>query len=155
MLDEHDFRRVGEVRIGQFLAHLGIIQHGMATGYLDMPPACQRREHDEQVCRSVAPVFAIVSSGPPRLRRDWNTRFGDALLRRLVHADHRAFRVARPLINVQYVFHGGHERGIDVVMNDPLLLQVRLENVFLRTAYRVVAGSFNDLQFDGLFFQLL
>jgi hypothetical protein len=40
-------------------------------------------------------------------------------------------------------------------MNDPLLLQVRLENVFLRTAYRVVAGSFNDLQFDGLFFQLL
>jgi hypothetical protein len=59
------------------------------------------------------------------------------------------------LINVQYVFHGGHERGIDVVMNDPLLLQVRLENVFLRTAYRVVAGSFNDLQFDGLFFQLL
>ena len=102
----------------------------MAIGCLDMPPAFQRREHHEQVGRAVAPVFVIVSSGPPRLRRDWNTRFSDELLRSLVHADHGAFRVVRPLINVQYVFHGGHERGIGVGRNDPLLLQVRLENVF-------------------------
>ena len=67
---------------------------------------------------------------PPRLRRDWNTRFSDELLRSLVHADHGAFRVMRPLINVQYVFHGGHERGIGVGRDDPLLVQVRLENVF-------------------------
>ena len=36
----------------------------------------------------------------------------------------------RPLVDFQYVFHTGYERGVGVRRNDPLLLQVRLENVF-------------------------
>ena len=33
----------------------------MAIGYLDMPPAFQRREHHEQVSRAVAPEFQVTS----------------------------------------------------------------------------------------------
>src|SRR5471032_3124200 len=103
----------------------------MAIGYLDMPPALQWREHHEQVGRSIALVFVIISGRPSWLGRDGNARFGNELLRGLVEADHGTFGVVRPLINVEYVFHRGHERGAGVRGNDPLLFQMRFENVFL------------------------
>src|SRR5471030_2640265 len=101
----------------------------MAIGYLDMPPALQWREHHEQVGRSIALVFVIISGGPSWLGRDGNTRFGDKLLGGLVDADHGTFGVMRPLINVQYVFHRRHELSAVVSGKCTLLFQKRLENV--------------------------
>src|SRR5271168_3399976 len=95
-----------------------------------MPPAFQGREHHEQAGRPVAPVFVIVPGGPSGLRGDRQTRFGNELLRGLVDADQRAVRIARPLINLQNVFHGGNKGGVLVRRNDPLLFQMRLESVF-------------------------
>src|ERR1700693_1443873 len=102
----------------------------MAIGYLDAPPALEWREHHEQIGRPVAPVFVIMPSGLSWFRRDRHARFGNELLGSLVDADQGTFRIIRPLINVQDVFHGGHKGGAGVWWNDPLLFQMRLESVF-------------------------
>src|ERR1022692_1763203 len=114
----------------------------MTVGDLDMPPTFQRREHHEQIGCPIAPVFVIVSNSPPGLRRDWHARFSNQLLRSLIDADHGEFRAARPLINLQDVFHGGHERGVRVGWYNPLFLQMRFKDVFLahaRWCYRLRA----------------
>ena len=80
VLNQRDLFRVCEVRIGQFLQYLGIIQCGMAIGDFYMPPALKAREHHEHIGRAVPPVFVIVSNSPPRFRGDGNTRFSDQLL---------------------------------------------------------------------------
>src|SRR3978361_1265092 len=66
----------------------------------------------------------------PWLGRERHTRLGNQLLGGLVHADHGTIRIVRPVIDLQYVFHGGHERRIGLRWNDELLFQVRSENVF-------------------------
>ena len=49
---------------------------------------------------------------------------------RAIEANHRAVWIARPLVDVQDVFHAGYESGIGLGRDDPLLLQMRLERVF-------------------------
>src|SRR6202046_2755333 len=95
-----------------------------------MPPALQRREHYKQVGGTVALILIIITFKLPWLGRDRHAGLGDELLRGLVHADHGTIRIVRPVIDVQHIFHGGHERGAGLRWNDELLLQVRFENVF-------------------------
>ena len=37
----------------------------------------------------------------------------------------------RSLVNLQYILHAGYERGVGIRWDDPLLLQMRPEKVFL------------------------
>jgi len=53
------------------------------------------------------------------------------LLRRLVQVDDGTVRVVRPLVDLQHILHGGYEGGVGLWGNDPLLLEMRLERVFL------------------------
>ena len=99
-----------------------------------MPPALQRREHHEQVSRSVALVLIIMPSGVSWLHRDRHAGFGDELLGCLIQTDHGSLRVVRPPVDFQYIFHTGYEGGVGVWRDDPLLLKVRFENVFLASA---------------------
>jgi hypothetical protein len=55
----------------------------------------------------------------------------DELLRRLVQADDGSIRIMWPLVDLQDVLHAGYEGGVGLRRNDPLLLEVRLESVFL------------------------
>src|SRR5271166_531024 len=96
-----------------------------------MPPAFQRREHHEQIGRAIALILIVMPRGVSGLGRDRHPRFGDQLLRCLVQAHHGERRVVRPLINLQYVLHAGDEGGVGIRWDDPLLLQMRLESVFL------------------------
>ncbi len=130
VLHQHDLRRVGKMRVGQILEHLGVIDGGVAVGDLDMPPAFQRREHHEQIGDAIAFVFVIVTRLASWLGGDRRARLDDQLLRGLVEAHDRALRIMRPLIDFQHVFHGGDERGVGVRRDHPLLLEMRLENVF-------------------------
>src|SRR5277367_2733977 len=134
VLHEHDLLHLRKVRIGQILEDLGIVHGGVAIGDLDMPPAFQRREHHEQIGGSIPLILVVVPSGGAWLRRDWHTRFGDELLRRLVQADQRALWVVRSLVNLQHILHAGYERSVGIRRDDPLLLQVWPEKVFLASA---------------------
>ena len=65
-----------------------------------------------------------------RFGGDRRARVDDQLLRGFVEAHERALRIVRSLIDFQDVFHGGDKRRVGVGRNHPLLLAVRLENVF-------------------------
>src|SRR5947209_13299415 len=118
------------MRIGQIPEHVGIIDGGVAVGDLDMPPAFQRREHHEQIGDAIAFVFVIVTRWLSRFGGDRRARVDDQLLRGFVEAHERALRIVRSLIDFQDVFHGGDKRRVGVGRNHPLLLAMRLENVF-------------------------
>ena len=134
ILHQHDFRRIWKMRIGQIPEHVGIIDSGVAVGDLDMPPAFQRREHHEQIGNAIAFVFVIVTRWLSKFGGDRRARVDDQLLRGFVEAHERALRIVRSLIDFQDVFHGGDKRRVGVGRNHPLLLAMRLENVFLASA---------------------
>ena len=97
-----------------------------------MPPAFERCEHHEEIGRAFALVFVIEPRWPPLFHLDRSARFGNQLLRGLVQANQWHIGIAWPRVHGQYVFHGRHERAVGLRRNDPLLFQMRLENVFLR-----------------------
>src|SRR5437660_11324852 len=97
-----------------------------------MAPAFERREHHEQISRTVTLIFVIRPRGLSWLYRNRCTRFGSQLLRGLVQANERNIWIARPRVHGQHVFHGRHERAVGLRRDDPLLFQMRFENVFLR-----------------------
>src|SRR5262249_54944771 len=113
-----------------FLEDLGVVHRGMAIGDFDTPPAFQWREHHEQVGGSVALVLVVMPSETSWLRRDRHTRFGDELLRCLIHTDHGTCRIVRSLVSFQHILHAGYEGCVGVRRDNPLLLPVRLERVF-------------------------
>src|SRR5882724_9549581 len=76
-----------------------------------MAPAFERREHHEQISRTVTLIFVIRPRGLSWLYRNRCTRFGSQLLRGLVQANERNIWIARPRVHGQHVFHGRHERA--------------------------------------------
>src|SRR6266487_19632 len=75
-------------------------------------------------------IFVIVTRWLCRFGGDRRARVDDQLLRGFVEAHERALRIVRSLIDFQDVFHGGNKRRVVVGRNHPLLLAMRLENVF-------------------------
>jgi hypothetical protein len=57
------------------------------------------------------------------------------------------------VVDLDDVLHGRHEGCVGVWRDHPIVVQVRLENVFLRPPDGVVAGSRDDIQLDNLAFQ--
>src|SRR3954452_9250270 len=130
ILHQHDFRRVGKMRVGQIPEHVGIIDGGVAVGDFDLPPAFQRREHHEQIGDAIAFVFVIVTRWLSRFGGDRRARLDDQLLGGFVEAHERALWIVRSLIDFQDVFHGGDKRRVGIGRNHPSLLAMRFENVF-------------------------
>jgi hypothetical protein len=91
-----------------------------------MPPSLERSEQHDQIGGTIALILVVVAGGPAWLCRDWDTRFLDELLCRLVQADDGSIRIKWPLVDLQDVLHAGYERGVGVWRDDPLLLEVRL-----------------------------
>ena len=111
---------------------MSIIHGGVTIRDFDMPPAFERREHHEEIGRAVALVFVIEPGWPPLFHPDRSAGFGNQLLRGLIQANQRNTGIARSRVHGQHVFHGRHERAVGLRRDDPLLFQMRLENVFLR-----------------------
>ena len=79
VLHQHDLGRVGEMRVGQILERLGVIDGRVTVGDFHVPPAFQRREHHEQIGHAVAFVFVVVPRRFSRFDRDGRARFDDQL----------------------------------------------------------------------------
>src|SRR5207302_4266365 len=77
--------------------------------------------------------------GPPLFHPDRSARFGNQLLRGLVQANQRNIGIARPRVYGQHVFHSCHECAVGLRRDDPLLLQMWLENGFLRVRQSVLS----------------
>src|SRR3954454_5206602 len=131
VLHEHDPSRLRKMRVGQLLQHRGVIQRGAVVGDFDVAPAFQRGEHHEQIGGAVACILVVVPGRASWPSRDRHAGLADQLLRGLVEANHPVLRIMRPLIDLEHVFHAGYEGGISFGRDDPLLLKMRLERVFL------------------------
>jgi len=59
VLHQNDFRRVGEVVIGQILERMSVINGRSVLGQLHMPPAFEWCEHHEQIGGAIA--FICIS----------------------------------------------------------------------------------------------
>src|SRR5258708_34833481 len=118
------------MHVRQIPERMGIIDGGVAVGHFHMPPAFQRSEHPEQIGAAIAFAFVIVTRLASRLGGDRRARLDDQLLRGFVEAHERTLRIMRPLIDFQHVFHVGDKGRAGVRRDHPLLLAMRLENVF-------------------------
>ena len=72
-----------------------------------------------------------VPGGPSWRCRDRHAGFLDELLGGFVQTDHGSVRIVRPMIDLEHILHAGYEGGVGLGRDDPLLLQMRLERVFL------------------------
>ena len=122
VLHQHDLARAGEVSVGQRLEDLRVIERGVSVGHFDMPPSLQWGEQHKQIGGTIALILVVVAGGLAWLCRDWDTRFPDELLRRLVQADDGSIRIVSPLVDLQDVLHAGYEGGVGLRWDDPLLL---------------------------------
>src|SRR5271157_5656818 len=132
VLDEDDLLGIGEVDVGDLLQDMGVVDGGAPLADLDPPPAFERGEDHEQGGGSVALVLVVVAGWTSRRRDDRRARFDRQLLGRLVEANDGSFWVVRTPVDVEHVLHAGDEVGVGVGRNDPLFLEVRLEDVFFR-----------------------
>src|SRR6202140_3548158 len=139
VLHQHDLRRVGKMRVGQIPERVGIIDGGVTVGHFHMPPAFQRRECHEQIGHAIARVFVIMTRLASGFGGNRLARFDEHLLRGFGEGHEGALGIARSLIDLQHVFHVGDKGRAGLGRNDPLLLQVRLENVFLRVRPMVLS----------------
>ena len=72
-------------------------------------------------------------------------RLFDELLRCFIEAYERALGIMRPLVDLQHVFHVGDESRAGLGRDDPLLLQMRLESVFLSVRPIVLSLAFSTM----------
>jgi hypothetical protein len=79
VLNEYDLRYGGEMRIGQFLERMGVIDGGVTVDDFDAAPALQRREHHEQTGHAVAFVFVIVTRHASGRRGNGRARLDNPL----------------------------------------------------------------------------
>ena len=107
------------------------------SGDLDVAPAFER-------C-FVALVLVIAGGRASPLHRDRQARLGKELLGGLVQAHQRVIGIAWPRVDCQHIFHGGYERAIGFRRDDPALLAMGLENVFLVPAQS--SSRWRDRQF--------
>ena len=77
-------------------------------------------------------LFTVLALGSVGFHGNRLSDFTQQLTGLLVHADDRVFRVIRPLIHLQHVFHGGYERGIVLRGDTPALLLMRFERCFFK-----------------------
>ena len=84
---------------------------------------------DEQVCRPIALILAVVAFELAPLGRDRLADLADELGWALVETDYRALRIGRFGIEVEDILHAGDIFSINL-WNAPHILAPRLELVF-------------------------
>jgi hypothetical protein len=83
-------------------------------------------KEDEQVGGPIALILAVVALKLTRCGRDRLAGLADELGWALVETDHRALRIGRFGIEVEYILHAGDVLAVDLG-NAPHVLAPRLE----------------------------
>ena len=97
-------------------------------------------EGDEQVCRPIALILAVVAFELAPLGRDRLADLADELGWALVETDYRALRIGRFGIEDEHVLHAGNVLPIDL-RNAPHVVAPGLEVVFGQTSAHCLTGD--------------
>jgi hypothetical protein len=100
---------------------------------VDVPPATQRLDPDEDRAGAVADVLVVLSAVTARGGGDRLADLAEQLVGLLVHAHHRPARIDRSRVDGQHVLHPGRELGIRLWRDGPALLQMRAQFRFFNT----------------------
>jgi len=106
------------------------IAHGAAIGHVDMSFACQRFAPQEHVLHPASLVFIVLPGWCAWTHWQWLAHLSQKLFGQFIKTHDRPQRIVALGIELEQVLHVRHEVGIFLRRNAPLLLQVRLEDVF-------------------------
>ena len=109
-----------------------LVEGRAPPGDLDVPPAQQRGEQQEETAHPLPHVLVVLAGGLPRFGRQRRAAVGEELLAALVQADQGVLGVGGALVDVEDVLHRRDEGGVALRGQTPVLLQPGLEFVFLR-----------------------
>src|SRR5271154_3077522 len=94
---------------------------------------------------AVSFVFVIVPDGSSGSGRNRSARLDDQLLGGFIQTDEGAIAIARLLVSIQHVFHGGDEADVGVRRDHPLPIAVGLEDLFFRVRPIVLSLAFSPM----------
>ena len=145
----HDPHPLGfrEAFIHQPLHLLREILHRPLPSHLNVPPSTFRLTEHKQVADTLSLIFIIEPLDFPDAHRQRLPRFANQLCARLIEADHRQLFVIFLNLQVEHIFHAGHELGIDLA-DTPLLFQPGFKFVFLST-WRTVSRAMEEANFNS------
>ena len=107
--DQHHGLGVGVVDGEQPLDLVGPVDLGASGLGVDVAPAAQRLDPDEDRAGAVADVLVVLAAVPARRGGDRVAGVVEELVGLLVHADHRPGRIVGSGVDGQHVFHPGDE----------------------------------------------
>ncbi len=87
ILHQNDFFGLRKVLVRQILQGMRVIDSRAAIRDLHVPPTFERCKKHKEIGGTVAFVFIIGASRPPRLHLDRFVRIGDQLLRGFIKTD--------------------------------------------------------------------
>src|SRR5918999_10378 len=122
--------RVGEMDVHQVFHRLCKVVCRAPVSDLDMPPAPQRLEAQEQVTAPFPMVFVVIPRRLPRSGRQGLADLTHQLVGAFIETDYRIVGIIGLGIEVQDIFHVPHEVRA-YAWDTPGLLLPRLERVFL------------------------
>jgi len=137
ILNEHNLVSFRQEVIDQVFHAMGKIDLGSPFCYSDMTLTKQRHENHEEIARTVALVFVIVSLWMARFCWQWLAFLNNQLNQMFIKANQRSFRVQGCSVHVKNIFHAPYKLGANS-RNAPFLLYVKL-NSFFFTSFRTVS----------------
>src|ERR1700756_985600 len=123
----------------------------MTVGDFHVTPAFQRREHHEQIGDAVAFIFVVVARWSSRLGADRLPRLHYQSLRLFIETNQGPLRIVGPLVDFKNVFHRRYEGRVGLGSDHPLLLAMRVEDVFLSVRPIVLSLAFSTMFNSTLF----
>jgi hypothetical protein len=135
------FGRIGVAFVEHAFNEVGSILARAPLGHFNVAAASQRFDFHKERGHSVAYVFVIDKLSVTRCYRNRLVDFPDQLFARFVHAHDRKTRIMGKLIDRQHIFHCGDKSGVPVGRDLPVAAQVRLQFVFFRDRWTVMAET--------------
>jgi len=123
---------IGITVIKQVLDLVRPVDSGAMFRDVDRPPPCQGLGAQKYVGRPNPFVCVIVPQWLARLGGQGRARFLDELHRLFVHMDQRVSWIVGALREIQDILPVGDKVRMVLWGNHPTLVEVRLENIFLR-----------------------
>jgi len=131
--DEHDAFGVRVVDAEQLVDLVRPVDPGPPLAGVDPAPAGEGFDPHEDRAGSVTDVLRVLLQIVSGAGGDRVADVSRELVRLLVHAHRRRRRIVRAMVDLQHVFHAGHELPAGVRRDRPALLQMRAKPPFLRT----------------------